>query len=271
MSIEPISELGKRMVKARSNHQAFNTMLRASMSSRSKFSTEKVINDWWRVAFLDKEFTEMTLAEANLLLQYQLLYQGYIAQEIMMSKKFLTNYNAIVLGKGEVTESLKQIQSYEKLSEAGNITINLNKEGLMTSKKSNSTSNDESSVVKTGVTKTRNDICALILEQKYTNEQIAEKAGADLKTVSKMFRQLNNGKRKGFDKPEKPYEQLVDADGKLVPKSDAPKKSKGSKKVDPEKDPLKKSAGIDVHGKKATPEKKKIPAKKKTTSSRVRK
>lgn len=111
-------------------------------------------------------------------------------------------------------------------------------------------------------------ITTLILERKYTDEEIIAK-------VNKAFPEketpisycgnhrwaLNNMENYGPDLNDNPVEKLYKVDGKLVPKSEMPKKErKAKKKYTEENDPLKK-VGIDVHSKKK--------AKKKTAKKKV--
>ncbi len=98
----------------------------------------------------------------------------------------------------------------------------------------------------------------LLIEQKYTDDEIFEKVSKAFpeKTVKQTY--CNNwrhnlNKMSGSKEFAKnPIERLFKIDGKLVKKSVMPKKAKSpSKKYTEDNDPLKKIAGINVHKKKA--------------------
>jgi hypothetical protein len=113
----------------------------------------------------------------------------------------------------------------------------------------------------------------LLLEQKYTDEEIFAKVdkafpGKTKQTYCNNWRHWIN-KLSGMKSTEKnPIERLYKIDGKLVKKSAMPKpERKAKKKYTEENDPLKKVAGINVHGKKKTASKK--TAVKKTAKKRA--
>jgi hypothetical protein len=97
--------------------------------------------------------------------------------------------------------------------------------------------------------------CAeLMLSRKYTDAQIVEKANKQFPDyqintsfVSGSRWNLNRGGR-GLTKPKTPVERMVEVDGKIVPASEKPKR-KTKKKYTEENDPLRKTAGINVHKK----------------------
>lgn len=113
----------------------------------------------------------------------------------------------------------------------------------------------------------------LLLERKYTDEEIYEKVSKAFpdKTVKQTY--CNNwrhwiNKLSGMSSTKtNPVERLFKHEGKLVKKSAMPKtERKAKKKYTEDNDPLKKVAGINVHGKKKTAVKKM--AKKKTATKK---
>ena len=98
-------------------------------------------------------------------------------------------------------------------------------------------------------------ITRLVLEQKFTDDEIhamvlKEGHKAFPKSGVSVARWTINQSLTG-----KKIERFVKVDGKLVPKSQAPKKVGARKKVDPANDPLKKLAGIAARPKAAKPKK----------------
>lgn len=97
-----------------------------------------------------------------------------------------------------------------------------------------------------------------LLAGKFTDEEIVVKVRETMpereeKKIMKMINDLrwniNQGRIKWASTPKDPIIRLVRVDGKLVPKSDAPKKSgsrKAKPKYTPETDPLNTIAGIDT-------------------------
>jgi len=111
----------------------------------------------------------------------------------------------------------------------------------------------------------------LLLERKYTDEQVLEKVEKKYPD-GKFKKQYIPCKRwdLNHDGARPPIEKMVKVDGKLIPKSKAPKKSKTKKKYTKDNDPLSKVAGIDVHSGKKKVAKKKV-AKKKVAKKKVAK
>jgi len=108
--------------------------------------------------------------------------------------------NNIGINKTSAEKRAKDIaKTLKQLNKILNFFINKH------NKKSGAKKNKSGNKKRTGATAIRDEICKLIIEQKYTINEIMEKIGADKKIVFKMYYQLNNGKRKGFNKPEKPY------------------------------------------------------------------
>lgn len=116
----------------------------------------------------------------------------------------------------------------------------------------------------------------LLLERKYTDEQIMEKVNKAFPGKKIPATYLNNHRwnlnnlahyGKNTSAKDKPLEKLVMYEDKLVVKSVVPKpERKAQKKYTKENDPLLKKAGINVHDKKeekkAAPKKKATPKKK---------
>ncbi len=92
---------------------------------------------------------------------------------------------------------------------------------------------------------------AMVLEKKYTDEEIYEMTVKKYKECRKPAISVARWTLNQALSADKQIERLVKVDGKNVPLSKAPAKPKKSarKAVDPDKDPLKKVAGIDVHKK----------------------
>ena len=118
-----------------------------------------------------------------------------------------------------------------------------------------STKKKEEEVKSVGAT-TR--VCQMLVERKYTDEEILstikkeyqDRSEKQIKVyISCQRNDINAGRKKRFI-VDSPIERLIKVDGKIIPKSQAPAKP-SKKKIDPENDPLKKIAGIDLQGGKA--------------------
>ncbi len=92
---------------------------------------------------------------------------------------------------------------------------------------------------------------AMVLEKKYTDEEIYEMTVKKYKSCRKPAISVARWTLNQALSADKQIERLVKVDGKNIPQSKAPAKPKKTarKVVDPAKDPLKKLAGIDVHKK----------------------
>ena len=117
----------------------------------------------------------------------------------------------------------------------------------------------------------------LLLERKYTDEEIFEKVDKAFPGKTKIG-YCNNwrhwiNKLSGMKEVEKnPVERLFKVDGKLVKKSAMPKKErKSTKKYTKENDPLNKIAGINVHDKEKPVAEKKTATKKKAVKRILKK
>lgn len=99
---------------------------------------------------------------------------------------------------------------------------------------------------------------AMVLEKKFTDEQIYDMTVKKYKVCRKPAISVARWTLNQALSKDKQIERLVDVDGKNVPQSKAPVKPKKSarKAVDPDKDPLKKLAGIVAHKKVAAKKKK---------------
>lgn len=104
--------------------------------------------------------------------------------------------------------------------------------------------------------------CELVQERKYTDEELIpmlQKQFPDRNekqckiAISVQRAELNSGRKPGLKKGDKPFERLVSYEGKLVPYSQAPKKSTAKK----EKKMLKKHTNIEP-GKKGAVKKKAV-------------
>ena len=271
------------LVKIKTHHDAFLWMVKAAERNPNSFDIAKVISEYWPLAF-ETPIPEGNANEIILKIRYGLMYSGYINHGHEMPSRMKQNYDYFVHGKGEPTNTTKLLNKCEQTNYFSNIKIysQNTEEDFMSTKKATKKSNVPANVKgintrakakskKTVAVKKESPkaektqsatgyVIELLLQKKSTDEQIMEMTQRKFPArnekqikvyISCQRNDLNSGRKKGLKAGDK-LERLVDVDGKVVPYSKKPKKvSKGTRSVDPKTDPLKKVAGIDVHGKKA--------------------
>jgi len=89
------------MQKSLENYNAFIEMLKAALLGTPALPVDQVIKDWWKQAFLGQTFVKISLFDAVMKIQYQLLYLGYSENHVKMDANFSANYKYYVQGQGE--------------------------------------------------------------------------------------------------------------------------------------------------------------------------
>jgi len=98
----------------RVRHDSFCTMLKDSIRPNSRFGVEKIINDWWEVAF-HEPFPEngMPLEDASLRIQYKLMGDDAVTFGHELTPAFWKNHNAILEGRpSELTQKMRDCLRY---------------------------------------------------------------------------------------------------------------------------------------------------------------
>lgn len=240
--------------------QAFSSMIRAATRDNcQRFNPTKIVLEWWSTAFPMKPFPEggINAQEAALAIHYQLAKNGYEKYSVKPPSRFLKNYEAAVNFKQDSDFADPSLRAAERLTELSQITIykNTNEgETIMATKKAN----------KKATKKTTNGngnngginafVCDLIMQDKYTNEEIVSKAAAhDSEAGSRVtnayvnaYREaINEGKREkfGYPKPKKPLQE-IGGEEKPAPAKKAAKKAEKKAEKKTAKKPAKKAKKV---------------------------
>ena len=226
--------LRPEVIRARTNHEAFLTMVRASINKFTETTLEEVVNSWASTVGINDIVSYQSVLDTSILvvihaIQFRLMSIGYEKNDLEFKE---SKINYFTFNKG-VTMATK------KADKKG---FKLNKKPVGKTKKPASkkpglnkpVTKKHEVKVKSGNAIARE----LLLEKKHTDEEIIQKIQKILPDredkqckvyISVNRSELNSGMRKGLRKNEK-LERLVQVSGKVIPYSQAPRKSNVSNK-----------------------------------------
>lgn len=220
----------------------FMWMWRDATLPHSKFNLDQTIVDWWIVAYGDKPPLDVSRRNLIIQLSYELLYQGYISQEIPMTEKFITNYEAsrLLVSQPEIaiaqfTQTSRSLFEFEKsFQDILSLPLNFQrKDDIMSTSKKNPPKRKADTPTGEGVQpKKMSDLMQFfydkLMEGKMSDEQIVLAAKEQFKDSYNgnpgyiVICRQNINKGKYGMKPETELERLIDYQGKIIPLSSVP-------------------------------------------------
>ena len=217
-------------------------MWRDATLPHSKFKLDQIIVDWWIIAYGDKPPLDVSRRNLIIQLSYELLYQGYISQEITMTEKFIKNYEAskLLVSQPEIaiarfTQTSRELFEFEKsFQDILSLPLNFQrKDDIMSTSKKNPPKRKADAPTGEGAQPRKmSDLMQYfydkLMEGKMSDEQIVLAAKEQFKDSYNgnpgyiVICRQNINKGKYGSKPETELERLIDYQGKVVPLSTVP-------------------------------------------------
>lgn len=264
----------KSVYKSKIKYSVFLTMLKATLDNINKKGESelcRIVQDWWITAFGLRPFPVKggSLNDLQVAIRYELMYQGMKENDIEISKTFLQNHSAAVNFEFDnFTENVQMLRRCDRLNEMRDYviypkldnndqmeiikesrseqkTFYLNtEEDDMSTKKSKKVAKKETKKTVQKTEKKERKLggtglaCVLLMEKKYTDDEIYEKIikeCPDFKKdyISRQRNDINKGRKSSY-KVTSPMPRYVrDRSGKLVIAGSIKKekKEKASKKA----------------------------------------